>query len=49
MAWLEDSLLGIASSDGYCSFIVFEGALAAEKIVSDNEENYYKVNGVDDK
>ncbi len=33
LAWLEGSILSIASSDGYCSFILFDGEFG----------NYYNI------
>ena len=35
-SWMETELLGMASSDGYCSFIVFEKGFFGTPIKKDN-------------
>ena len=36
LSWLETEVLGMASSDGYCSFIVFEKDFFGEIITKKN-------------
>lgn len=40
-------MLAVASSDGYCSFLVFEQGLP-QKIIQ-KEDNYYEQSGIEEK
>ena len=47
LTWLEDAMLAVASSDGFCSFILFEGGL--KKRIVERETNYYAQAGIEEK